>query len=192
MTDYWANINALNNRQTEKGFRKYGEFLEDNTTLSRVQRIEHAEEEAIDLLKYLEHLKASFTDELSANDYQRMAMRTKGDYASNFAMMRNAASGMNGEAGEVIDLLKKHEFQGHALDEDKLLEELGDVLWYCTLMAEALGTTLQDVMKGNIEKLVERYPEGFDKARSINRKENRHKPEDQFRDGTKMVEEVQA
>ncbi len=167
--DYWANINALNDKQTEKGLKKYGETLEDNTTLSRTQRIEHAEEEAIDLLKYLEHLKESFTDELSANDYQRMAMRTKGDYASNFAMMRNAASGMNGEAGEVIDLLKKHEFQGHALDEGKLLDELGDVLWYCALMAEALGATLQDVMYHNIEKLMHRYPDGFDKARSINR-----------------------
>ncbi len=172
MTDYWANINALNNRQTEKGFRKYGEFLEDNTTLSRTQRIEHAEEEAIDLLKYLEHLKASFTDELSANDYQRMAMRTAGEYASPLDMMRNAVYGLNGEAGEVIDVLKKHEFQGHALDKAKLADELGDVLWYCALMAEALGTDLQKVMYHNIEKLKDRYPDGFDKARSINRKEN--------------------
>lgn len=170
--NYWANINALNDKQTEKGLRKYGEVLEDNTTLSRAQRIEHAEEEAIDLLKYLEHLKEAFSDELSANDYQRMAMRTGGFYDRKFDMMRNAAYGLNGEAGEVIDLLKKHEFQGHVLDEGKLLEELGDVLWYCALMAEALGTTLQDVMYDNIEKLKERYPDGFDKSRSINRKEN--------------------
>lgn len=169
--DYWANINALNNRQTEKGLKKYGEVLEDNTTLSRIQRIEHAEEEAIDLLKYLEHLKFVFTDELSANDYQRMAMRTAGDYNSTYDMLRNAAYGINGEGGEVIDLLKKYEFQGHALDELKILDELGDVVWYCALAAEALGTTLQEVMYCNIEKLKERYPDGFDKSRSINRKE---------------------
>lgn len=167
--DYWANINALNNRQTEKGFRKYGEFLEDNTTLNRVQRIEHAEEEAIDLLKYLEHLKHTFTDSVTANDYQRSAMRTAGEYDDQLAMMRNAAYGLNGEAGEVIDLLKKHEFQGHVLDSEKMVDELGDVLWYCALMAEALGTTLEAVMKHNIEKLMHRYPDGFDKARSINR-----------------------
>lgn len=169
--DYWANISAINARQTAKGLDKYGESLEENVTLTRTQRIEHAQEEAIDLLKYLEHLKLTFTDELSANDYHRAAMRTSGTYENQLAMIRNAAYGMNGEAGEVIDLLKKHEFQGHPLDTDKLLKETGDVLWYCALMAEALGTTLQEIMKRNIEKLMERYPEGFDKSRSINRKE---------------------
>jgi NTP pyrophosphatase (non-canonical NTP hydrolase) len=169
--DYWANISAINARQTAKGLSKYGQPLEENVTLTRTQRIEHAQEEAIDLLKYLEHLKLAFTDELSANDYHRAAMRTSGTYENQLAMIRNAAYGMNGEAGEVIDLLKKHEFQGHPLDTDKLLKETGDVLWYCALMAEALGTTLQEIMERNIEKLKERYPDGFDKSRSINRKE---------------------
>lgn len=169
MLDYWVNISAINARQTAKGLDKYGESLEENVTLTRTQRIEHAQEEAIDLLKYLEHLKLTFTDELSANDYHRAAMRTSGTYESQLAMIRNAAYGMNGEAGEVIDLLKKHEFQGHPLDRDKMLNETGDVLWYVVLMAEALGTTLQEVMERNIEKLMGRYPDGFDKNRSINR-----------------------
>ena len=169
--DYWANISDINARQTAKGLSKYGEPLEENVTLTHAQRIEHAQEEAIDLLKYLEHLKLVLAGELSANDYQRAAMRTSGTYDSQLAMIRNAAYGMNGEAGEVIDLLKKHEFQGHPLDPDKLLKETGDVLWYCALMAEALGTTLQEIMERNIKKLMERYPDGFDKSRSINRKE---------------------
>lgn len=169
LPDYWANISAINARQTEKGLGKYGQSLEENTTLSRVQRIEHAQEEAIDLLKYLEHLKLTFTDELSANDYQRAAMRTAGTYENQLAAIRNAAYGLNGEAGEVIDLLKKHEFQGHPLDPDKLLDEVGDVLWYCALAAEAMGVTLQAVMERNIDKLRARYPDGFDKSRSINR-----------------------
>lgn len=169
--DYWAGISAINARQTAKGLDKYGQTLEQNVTLTRTQRIEHAQEEAIDLLKYLEHLKATFTDQLSANDYHRAAMRTAGDYENQLAMIRNAAYGMCGESGEIIDLLKKHEFQGHPLDRDELLKETGDVLWYVVLMAEALGTTLQDVMERNIKKLMERYPDGFDKNRSINRKE---------------------
>lgn len=169
--DYWANISAINERQTAKGLGKYGQPLEENVTLTRVQRIEHAQEEAIDMLKYLEHLKATFTDRLTANDYHRAAMRTAGEYENQLAMIRNAAYGMCGEAGEVIDLLKKHEFQGHPIDREKMLKETGDVLWYVALMAEALGTTLQDVMERNIEKLKERYPNGFDKNRSINRKE---------------------
>lgn len=169
---YWRNICGINAKQEAKGRAKYGQSLEANTTLSTVQRIEHAQEELIDALKYLEHLKAAATDKLTANDYQRMAMRTAGEYDTDYDQLRNAAYGLNGEAGEVIDLLKKHEFQGHDLPEDKLIDECGDVLWYCALLADALGFSLEQVMNRNIDKLRKRYPDGFDKARSINRKEN--------------------
>lgn len=56
--DYWRNICGINARQEAKGIAKYGQTLEANTTLSTVQRIEHAQEGLIDALKYLEHLKA--------------------------------------------------------------------------------------------------------------------------------------
>lgn len=167
--DYWRKICGINAKQEAKGRAKYGQSLEENTTLSTVQRIEHAQEELIDALKYLEHLKAVATDKLTANDYQRMAMRTAGEYDTYYDQLRNAAYGLNGEAGEVIDLLKKHEFQGHDLSDEKLIDECGDVLWYCALLADALGFTLEQVMNRNIDKLRKRYPDGFDKARSINR-----------------------
>lgn len=167
--DYWRHICGINAKQEAKGRAKYGQSLEENTTLSTAQRIEHAQEELIDALKYLEHLKAVATDKLTANDYQRMAMRTAGEYDTVYDQLRNAAYGLNGEAGEVIDLLKKHEFQGHDLSDEKLIDECGDVLWYCALLADALGFTLEQVMNRNIDKLRKRYPDGFDKARSINR-----------------------
>lgn len=167
--DYWRNICGINARQEKKGAEKYGQRLEENTTLSTVQRIEHTQEELIDALKYLEHLKTVAGDKLTANDYQRMAMRTAGEYDTDYDQLRNAAYGLNGEAGEVIDLLKKHEFQGHDLPDEKLIDECGDVLWYCALLADALGFTLEQVMNRNIDKLRKRYPDGFDKNRSINR-----------------------
>ena len=167
--DYWSNICKLNERQESKGKAKYGQILEENTTLSTSQRIEHLEEELLDGLKYCEHLKKAVIDSLSANDYQRMAMRTAGEYNSEYDCLRNAAYGLNGEAGEVIDLLKKHEFQGHELDREKLIDELGDVQWYIALAATAMGKTLEDIMQHNVDKLKKRYPEGFDKNRSINR-----------------------
>lgn len=165
---YVQNVISLLDRQTAKGLEKYGEALEDNTTLCIAQRIEHLQEELIDGLMYCEHIKA-VNDHLTANDYQRMAMRTAGEYKTDYDMMRNAAYGLNGEAGEVIDIMKKHEFQGHELDREALIDELGDVQWYVALMATALGVTLEDVMEHNVNKLVKRYPDGFDKARSINR-----------------------
>ena len=173
-TNYAENITALIAKQRDKGLAKYGETLEDNTTLSRVQRIEHLEEELVDALMYAEHIKAVVEDGLTANDYQRMAMRTASGMASEEtvaenALLVNGVMGLNGEAGECIDIVKKHLFQGHELEREHLIEELGDCAWYLAVSCEALGVSLGECMRRNIDKLSARYPEGFDKARSINR-----------------------
>lgn len=77
---------------------------------------------------------------------------------------------MCGEAGECIDILKKHEFQGHELNEEKLIDELGDVLWYIAQTAVGLNVDLEEIAQHNVEKLKRRYPEGFSADKSINRK----------------------
>jgi NTP pyrophosphatase (non-canonical NTP hydrolase) len=168
--NYTKNIIDLLEIQRQKGIAKYGQILEDNTTLSRVQRIEHIEEELIDALMYAEHIKAAVEDSLTANDYQRMAMRTASGLDKH-SLILNGVMGLNGESGECIDIMKKHIFQGHELDREHLIEELGDVAWYLAVCCEGLGVSLEEVMEKNIEKLKARYPEGFDKARSINRTE---------------------
>ena len=169
--NYFDNIAEIMERQKEKGLKKYGCLLEDNETLSVFQRIEHLQEELIDGLQYCEHLKASYKDNLTANDYQRMAMRTAVDYENDYDMLRNAVYGLNGESGEVIDILKKHEFQGHEMDYGKIMDEAGDVCWYIALLASALNVPLEEIMLRNVRKLMERYPDGFDKNRSIHRLE---------------------
>ena len=68
--------------------------------------------------------------------------------------------------------MKKHSFQGHDLDVNHVAEELGDVLWYVAVGAEAIGLTLGEVAQRNIDKLKRRYPDGFDKSRSINREDS--------------------
>ena len=50
-------------------------------------------------------------------------------------------------------------------------KELGDVLWYVAVTADAYGLDLDDIAEANIAKLKARYPEGFDTARSRNRPE---------------------
>lgn len=79
------------------------------------------------------------------------------------------ALGLCGEAGEVADIVKKAAFQGHDLDYTHLAEELGDVLWYLTLAVIECGYTLDGVMQLNVNKLRERYPDGFSAERSRNR-----------------------
>lgn len=170
---YRAAINRLLDNQEQKGINKYGVTLDQNTTLTDAQRIEHLEEELVDALMYCEHLKAGISgDGLTANEYQRAALRTAQIYKySKDELLLNGVMGLCGEAGEVIDLVKKWKFQGHELDKEKLNRECGDASWYISLIAYALGYDLSDIFNTNIEKLKERFPDGFDKARSINRKE---------------------
>lgn len=105
---------------------------------------------------------------MTLNDYQIAADRTSGDL-SKWDKVRNGCYGMCGEAGECIDLLKKTEFQGHKFDDLKLVDELGDVLWYVAQAATGLGVSLETVALHNIKKLLKRYPNGFEAERSINR-----------------------
>ena len=105
------------------------------------------------------------------NEYQDLAQRTCNITNAPDDKIMNGCMGLNGEAGECIDLLKKARFQGHELDREKMIEELGDVLWYCAELACGLGVTLEEVARRNIEKLKRRYPEGFDAERSRNREE---------------------
>lgn len=72
-----------------------------------------------------------------------------------------AGLGLAGEAGEVVELIKKHVHHGRGLDREKLLKELGDVLWYLTLATRLGGFTLSEVMDANIAKLRARFPDGW-------------------------------
>lgn len=170
---YAQRIEEKIRQQVQKGKKKYGVTLDQNGTLTTAQRIEHLEEELIDGLMYCEHLTEAVGDPgWTANDYQRAALRTaQMDNLSNEEVLLNGVMGLNGEAGEVIDLVKKARFQGHELDTEKLMKELGDIAWYLAITAISIGYSLSDVFDANVEKLKKRYPDGFDKARSMNRAE---------------------
>lgn len=121
--------------------------------------------------KIAAHNKHTFVEVEStiANDYQQDALRTANNKDNLYALLQEGLMGLNGEAGECIDILKKSMFQGHELDPDHLAEELGDVAWYLAVAAHAIGWKLEDIFKKNIEKLEKRYPEGFEVERSVNR-----------------------
>lgn len=108
---------------------------------------------------------------MTANEYQRLAMTTLNPALDKKDVLINGVMGLCGEAGEAIDIVKKHLAQGHALDRDGLIRELGDVAWYLAETATALDVDLEDVLARNIEKLQRRYPAGFDTEKSIHRSE---------------------
>ena len=106
---------------------------------------------------------------MTPNEYQKLAMTTLNPQLTQNDVLINAVMGLCGESGEAIDIVKKHLHQGHELDREKLIKELGDIAWYLAEAATALDIDLETVLERNIEKLKSRYPEGFSTERSIHR-----------------------
>jgi NTP pyrophosphatase (non-canonical NTP hydrolase) len=107
---------------------------------------------------------------MNFEQYQKEVQRTlPKDFRSR--QLANLVIGLNEEAGEVASPLKKHLFHGHPLNLNDVSDEMGDVLWYLFNLATVLEIDMTKVAKRNINKLMERYPNGFNHADSINRKE---------------------
>ena len=106
---------------------------------------------------------------MEINEYQELAMVTLNPGLSTKDVLINSVMGLCGESGEAIDIVKKWLAQGHELDKERLMKELGDIAWYLAEAATALGVPLEDVLRANIEKLKKRYPDGFETKRSLTR-----------------------
>ena len=119
------------------------------------------------MFRKLIHKKESV--HMTINEYQTLAMTTLNPKRSQREILVNRVMGLCGESGEDVDIVKKHLFQDHQLDKEKLAKELGDIAWYLAEAATALDIPLESIFQGNIDKLKKRYPEGFDPAKSLNR-----------------------
>ncbi|MCM1260052.1 MAG: nucleoside triphosphate pyrophosphohydrolase family protein [Prevotella sp.] len=108
---------------------------------------------------------------MKINEYQLLAMKTLNPNLEKKDILINGVMGLCGESGEVIDLVKKHLAQGHTLNREKIIEELGDVAWYLAETAYALDIDLESILQQNIDKLKKRYPKGFCTQDSIQRRD---------------------
>jgi NTP pyrophosphatase (non-canonical NTP hydrolase) len=78
----------------------------------------------------------------------------------------HAATGLSGESGEVLDLIKKVWVYDRPLDVvtyDKLIEEMGDTLHYLQMLCIKMRCSMGDLRDHNVAKLRARYPDGFSK-----------------------------
>jgi NTP pyrophosphatase (non-canonical NTP hydrolase) len=73
------------------------------------------------------------------------------------ANLWHLATGVSGEAGELLDAIKKHVVYRKELDRVNVLEELGDLEFYMEGMRQALGINREDCLAANIAKLGKRY-----------------------------------
>lgn len=74
----------------------------------------------------------------------------------------HGAMGLSTESNEILDILKKNLFYGKDVDFVNLCEEVGDLLWYVSILLDELekrqGVSLSDILTANIHKLqLKRY-----------------------------------
>lgn len=81
----------------------------------------------------------------------------------------HGAMGIAGESGELVDAIKKHVFYGKPLDTENVKEELGDILWYMSILLDEVGSSFEDIMTRNDNKLGTRYPKGYTNEAAIAR-----------------------
>lgn len=108
---------------------------------------------------------------MTINEYQKEALRTESGMSKEWPRILNGLMGLNGEAGEAIDILKKYLFQGHQFEREHIAKELGDAAWYLAVSADAIGYDLETILQMNVDKLRARYPDGFNSEQSLHRKE---------------------
>ena len=112
---------------------------------------------------------------MTINEYQSLALRTESRITTDpipYIRVLEGLMGLNGEAGEAIDIMKKVLFQGHEFDREHMAKELGDIAWYLAVSADAIGYDLETIFQMNVDKLKARYPDGFDFEHSQHRSVN--------------------
>lgn len=107
---------------------------------------------------------------MTGNEYQKLAARTINKDLIDMEIENHALHGMVGEIGELHSIYQKF-YQGHPFERNHAKKELGDLLWFIAEYCTAMGWNLEDIMTMNIQKLRERYPDGFDDWHSLHRKE---------------------
>lgn len=123
------------------------------------------------------HILASYSDDsefwIGPNDANLMnRLRNAGTDPVPYIRVLEGLMGLNGEAGEAIDLMKKVLFQGHEFDREHMAKELGDIAWYLAVSADAIGYDLESILQMNVDKLRTRYPDGFSTEQSLHRSAN--------------------
>lgn len=71
--------------------------------------------------------------------------------------LNHMAIGISGEAGELLDAIKKATIYCKPLDIENVIEELGDIEFYMEGLRQGLNITREETLTANIAKLKVRY-----------------------------------
>ena len=112
--------------------------------------------------KYM-HDKVIISEVITPDLYENLAGQTA--IFPKEKALEYLALGMTSEAGEVAGKVKKlirdgEDVEGFEIKKLAIASEIGDVLWYCAMMAKEVGVPLNDIMKENLKKLHSRKERG--------------------------------
>jgi NTP pyrophosphatase (non-canonical NTP hydrolase) len=108
---------------------------------------------------------------MKISEYQADCERTANREEDKKTRIMNWLISLGEESGEVAGSMKKALFHGHDFDDFATIKEIGDVLYYVTILSSELGYSLEEVMTINMMKRRERYPDGFSEDKSRERVE---------------------
>lgn len=121
---------------------------------------------------------------MSLNEYQEKAMKTCMPSCDNFSYMMLNLVGEVGELASKIAKMQRSGWMNFSEDgdiepqmsfaewtdfSDELMKEAGDILWQLAGLCKVMGWTLEDVAKGNLEKLASRAKRGVIDGNGDNR-----------------------
>lgn len=110
---------------------------------------------------------------MTLEEYQKQALTTVIKTDNEFRDLLHWVLGINGEAGEIAEKVKKIIRDKNAVvtEEDKaeLAKEVGDVLWYLAVFAHHLDISLETIAQQNLDKLQSRKKRGVLQGSGDNR-----------------------
>ncbi len=117
------------------------------------------------------------SDLATMKQFTQDALRTEPDYQAAMERLQSvrtmrllhAGIGMATEAGELLDMLKRHIFYGKPIDATNAIEEIGDSTWYERIACDELAVEYMEMVAINVRKLRARFPGKFTEDAAINR-----------------------
>ncbi len=98
---------------------------------------------------------------MNLNEYQKLCKLTARKGKDVNEELCAWGLGVSGEAGDIASCIKKLVFHKNDSIKEGIKENIGDMMWYASMICNSLGWDLNEVLEENIKKLKERYPKGF-------------------------------
>lgn len=165
-------------KKEPEGFMTDDQKKEAAETAERIaqNRADQAEVLTVDLDKYSKFVQVMTSKPSKNFNTYVERINELNESGCDVSRLNTAAIGIVAEAGEFAEIVKKILFQGKEYNQDNIdhmIIELGDILWYISQAATALGVRMDDILLGNTMKLLKRYPDGeFDVLKSEYRAPN--------------------